>query len=78
MDDLVKRSDVIVSLMDYTRGKKTIGQCIDDVPSAQPEIITCGECARCQLDAVFHDYWCDGKKVWKNHFCGYAERREDV
>lgn len=43
----------------------------------QPEIIRCEDCAKCQIDDVYHDYWCDGKKVWKDHFCGYAERRID-
>ncbi len=47
------------------------------VSSAQPEIIRCKDCAKCQIDDVYHDYWCDGKKVWKEHFCGYAERRTD-
>lgn len=30
-DDLIDRSEVIKSLFDYHNGKKTIGQCIDDV-----------------------------------------------
>lgn len=47
------------------------------LPSAQPEIIHCGDCKKCQIDSVFHDYWCDGRKVWKDHYCGYAERRTD-
>ncbi len=41
------------------------------------EIIRCEECANCQIDTVYHDYWCNGKKVWKDHYCGYAGRRED-
>lgn len=40
-------------------------------------LILCEDCAKCQIDDVYHDYWCDGKKVWKDHFCGYAERRID-
>jgi hypothetical protein len=49
------------------------------LPSAQPEIIYCGECAKMKVDTVFHDCWCGetGKKVWANHYCGYAERRTD-
>ena len=47
------------------------------LPSAQPEIIRCEDCAKCQTDDVYHDYWCDGRKVWRDHFCGYAERRTD-
>lgn len=31
--DLIDRSKVIVSLMAYTKGIKTIGQCVDDVPT---------------------------------------------
>ena len=48
------------------------------LPSAQPEIIHCGECTKMEVDSVFHDCWCGEtrKKVWINHYCGYAERRE--
>ena len=49
----------------------------EKIPSAQPEIIRCEDCAKCQTDDVYHDYWCDGRKVWRDHFCGYAERRTD-
>lgn len=31
--ELINRSKVIKSLFDYYNGKKTIGQCIDDVPT---------------------------------------------
>lgn len=30
---LIDRNEVIKSLFDYHNGKKTIGQCIDDVPT---------------------------------------------
>lgn len=45
---------------------------------AEPEIIHCGECTKMEVDSVFHDCWCGetGKKVWINHYCGYADRRE--
>ena len=51
---------------------------IKPLPSAQPEIIHCGECTKMEVDSVFHDCWCGetGKKVWVNHYCGYAERKE--
>ena len=49
------------------------------VASTQPEIIHCGECTKMKVDSVFHDCWCSetGKKVWVNHYCGYADRREE-
>lgn len=43
----------------------------------QQEVITCEHCAKCQIDDVYHEYWCDGRKVRKDHYCGYAEGRED-
>ena len=43
----------------------------------QPEIVRCKDCANCSRDAVFDDYWCDGREVEANHYCGYAERREE-
>lgn len=45
--------------------------------SAQPEIIHCKDCASCSRDALYDDYWCDGREVTADHYCGYAERRED-
>lgn len=48
-----------------------------EMPSAQPEIIHCEDCVKCEIDIIYHDYWCNGQKVWKTHYCGYAERRTD-
>ena len=47
------------------------------LPSAQPEIVRCEECSKCQIDEIFHDYWCNGMKVTADHYRGYAERRTD-
>ena len=51
---------------------------LNELPPIQPDIIYCGECTKMKVDSVFHDCWCSetGKKVWINHFCGYAERKE--
>ena len=50
---------------------------IKDLPSAQPEIIRCRECKHMQKDEIFHQCWCNGNEVKEDHFCGYAERKED-
>lgn len=42
----------------------------------QSEIIRCKDCKRCQIEILCNDYWCDGKKVWEDHYCGYAERMQ--
>ena len=46
-------------------------------PSAQPEIIYCKDCIHAIEDALCGGYWCKGKAVTSNHYCGYAERRTD-
>ena len=75
IDALCKRCDLV---NDDTCGEKCIDiKILEKLPSAQPDIIHCRECKNCQIDSVFHDYWCDGRKVWKDHYCGYAERRTD-
>lgn len=62
-----------------THHNGTYAKAIDHVmvrASAQPEIIRCEDCNKCQIDIVYHEYWCDGKKVSADHFCGYAERKK--
>ena len=91
MDDLIKRKDAILMIQRHGVGcfdadefhpeeaeRFVIGM-LEKLPSAEPEIIYCGECAKMKVDTVFHDCWCGetGKKVWVNHYCGYAERRTD-
>lgn len=42
MGRLINTSDLVKSLFDYENGKKTLGQCIDDTPTAQ-QWIPCSE-----------------------------------
>ena len=41
-------------------------------------LIRCRDCKYLQVDEVFHQYWCNGKRVEPNHYCGYAKRRGDL
>lgn len=41
------------------------------------EVVRCKDCKECEIDEIFHDYWCNGRKVWGDHYCGYGERRTD-
>ena len=91
MSDLISRQAAIDALgekplvwddlSDFDLGKAA--QWSDDVdaikalPSAQPEIIRCRECKHMQKDEIFHQCWCNGNEVKEDHFCGYAERKED-
>lgn len=61
------------------RFNRVIKNTVDELKSAQSEIICCGECAKMQVDSIYHDCWCKetGKKVFVDHYCGYAERKEN-
>lgn len=48
-----------------------------DKISAQSEITHCRECEKLQIDNIFHDYWCNGRRVRPDHYCGYAKRWEE-
>jgi hypothetical protein len=39
--------------------------------------IRCRDCVKSQTDVLADTYWCDGRKVTPDHYCGYAERRTD-
>lgn len=54
---------------------------LNELPSAQPEIVRCGECKHCEhwyADRgrcfLWHE---DGISVFEEGFCNYAERRTD-
>lgn len=44
---------------------------VDAVP-----VIRCADCVHCQYDAIYGDRWCDGRKVWRDHFCSSGKRKE--
>ena len=65
---------------------------IDELPSAQPDVIRCKDCAYCDSDVADAPYgmtkkifWCDRLYAGANenlivepdNFCSWAERRED-
>lgn len=88
--DCISRQEVLDAIDKYVLGKpesctvevrellKLITK-IYRMSSAQPEIILCKDCKKMYTDEGYHDCWCAeiGKKVWLDHYCGYAERREE-
>lgn len=48
---------------------------VDDLPSTQPDIIHCRDCENLKIDGIYHDCWCDGRKVWLDFYCGNAKRK---
>lgn len=79
MNDLVSRQvaiDRLIEKFPYIDPMAII-RVVSDLPAVDAiPVIRCKDCARCSIE-VCNDYWCDGKKVWKDHYCGYAERRTD-
>ena len=60
-----------------------VAECIDeieDLPSAQPEIIRCKDCKYAEYIDDVKTLWCtecgQGRTVAPNDFCSYAEKRE--
>lgn len=50
---------------------------IEQLPSAQPEIIRCRDCTKCQYDTLFDQHLCNGIEVSEDFYCENAERRTD-
>ena len=77
MKDLIDRNAAIdVAENAFVRGLLASPD-IRRLPSAEPEIIYCRDCVHAIEDALCGGYWCKGKAVTSNHYCGYAERRTD-
>ena len=79
MSDLISRQQAICALSTITMYKGSIPyntavMRIEQLPSAQPEIIRCKDCKH--WDGVDT---CDviDAPVWDNDFCSMAERRSD-
>lgn len=45
---------------------------IDAVP-----VTRCKNCAKASHDSIFGKYFCQGKEVRPDHFCGDGERKEE-
>lgn len=59
--------------------KQWIADFIEDLPSAQPEIIRCKDCIYCEPNTEKLDAWCN---VWGNTticegYCFYGKRKND-
>ena len=76
MDDLISRQaaiDTVKKLIWLTRdAKDVIAEVIEELPSAQSDIIRCKECKH--YDPNDHCYL-QGAEA--DDFCSYAERREE-
>ena len=75
-ENIIRNMDSVMDSEIY-RAKRSIHRIIASMPSAQPEIIRCRDCIHAIEDALCGGYWCKGKAVTSNHYCGYAERRND-
>ena len=84
MNDLISRKMAIIQLSHNKTGDDDCDvviqrdiETIKSLPSAQPEIVRCKDCANASHDPLYDDLWCDGKQVYGEHYCSYAERKTD-
>lgn len=83
--DLIKRDDAIKAVCravchkDICNYWDICGHIVTllDLPSVEPEIIRCKDCKYCIPNETFHTHWCRGRRVLLDHYCGYAERKEN-
>ena len=92
--DLISRAAAIdaLRLIPCDLGKRELEDAIkavEQLPSAQPEIVRCKDCKHFHYDMPYviqgfpvlgHevcDFWGDGCKTSENGFCSYAERITD-
>ena len=81
-NDYISRQDVLSLAKDVILINGAKHRCIDatqihELPSVESEIIYCKNCNHSKEDKIFGGYWCMGNRVDPEHYCGYAERRED-
>lgn len=90
MSDLIKRQDAIGKIKDwmkfigYSHSERNVMECtiqmLEELPSAEPEIIRCKDCKYSEesderewlLCHFYGDQWNEDE-----HWCSHAERRTD-
>ena len=91
MSDLISKNQSLVEWKEDFKGYvecldiprddyKGIMAYIDEVPSAEPEIIRCRDCKNHVLHPRIGVPWCKllHSDMGDNQFCSYAERREVI
>lgn len=49
---------------------------IQSLPAADARsVVYCKDCIHCQKDTIFNEMWCNGERVFAEHFCGDGERK---
>ena len=83
MDDLISRQAAIDVAKQYWY-KPDIAKALEELPSAQPEIVRCKDCQyQCKGQNECETWNLCGYRSWQytpttdEHFCSYAERREE-
>ena len=83
MSDLIDRQEAIDAVKEaYENDEMFDGYeyRLQELPSAQPEIVRCKDCKYAEYIDDVKTLWCtecgQGRTVAPNDFCSYAERRE--
>lgn len=85
MDDLISRKAAIaeienIGILDGYNDSLELIERIKKLPSGQPEIVRCEDCAYHAYDGYFDQHWCNHRdtvsRVKPNDFCSKGVRRD--
>lgn len=65
----------LIKALEYDRRQYEQGY-VCGYNKAMSEIVRCKDCKHYQYDAIFLQGWCNGRRVEKDDFCSYGERKE--
>lgn len=65
------------------RGKMKIRDILQAILDGKEDdievVVRCKDCKKCEKDTIFHDYWCNGNKIYsENNYCSYGERKDET
>lgn len=93
MEDFIERSKAIGVLNKLAKDNFTVRDVfsfyigalhdaadgIKQLPSVDAvEVVRCKDCANCEYDLIFNQYWCGGSEVISDGFCNYGEREDPL
>ena len=70
-------NELQISVDGYHMYNQAVNNYCAEIGSLPEAIVRCKDCKYMQEDKLFGQYWCKGNEVKPDHFCGYAERRQD-
>lgn len=72
-----RERNCLINIWSTVEVKYWITALFEQLPSADAvEVVRCKDCANCEHDTIFHQYWCGANEVVPDGFCNYGERKD--